>query len=215
LTKNINKLKFACFKSRLLANSNDDDDVHLNENLMNFVTEGLKFHKDLIKETCSHALPYDPSAANDVYRNYQSQTTSIKYGNGPRPKAKPAHLMPIQSAINNQLVPFKTIVSVPTKPAKFTVPHMFVSLDNTHERNERDSDLFASSLSTYSNVSDSFNQQNQTENSDKTFFITEDPRASTNLQTSENVKKNDWDDFVISKLSENTAKWIVAKRTHS
>lgn len=185
-------------KSRVYKTLEDiDDDIHINENLMKFVSEGLKFDIEVVKSKCAHALPYDQNALNEYFKNKNVLSNNVIINqHKPKPRQNERKLSEScnKKETGQELVPI-TSTKESIEP-KFKPKDIFVS--------DKPNKLPA--IETHDTKAENFFLTEASDDSEKKFELSK--------QSENEVRKTtDWDDFVISQLSENTARWIVAKQT--
>jgi hypothetical protein len=184
-------------KSRVYKTLEDiDDDLHINENLMRFVTDGLKFDVEVVKSKCAHALPYDQTALNEYFKNKNVLSDNVIINqNKPKPKESRKWSDNSKKQITSQELVSVSSTQEEAKP-KFKPSDVFVT-DKPNKLPIIESN--ATKTDNFFLTENTFDSERNIERSVK---------VSTELR-----KTTDWDDFVLSQLSENTARWIVAKQT--
>jgi hypothetical protein len=188
--------------------------VNLNDNLLKFVSDGLKFDHEVVRSSCAHTLSYNPTDLNVFFKNKTELSNNIKILQKTE-QSKPLRKWPkIKAEEEIKAIKYQELIEQPTKISKFNLKNQFIMTTTT------------------TSVKKSFTESQIIEEDESSdgVFLTEEPtkkillekkepltKSLTNLSINSDrkEKKSDWDDFLISKLSENTARWIIAKKTDS
>ena len=203
--------------------------MHLNENLLKFVTDGLKFDNDVVKSTCAHALTYNPSDGVELFKNKTQLSNNVRILQRteiPKPLRKWPKL---KEQIVPKAIEYKELIDEPQKLAKldFKSKQIFEVLNK--DRKGSHALKSGSILTAKSFLVSEATDENPNAKGDG-FFLTETTTAFKSSRKKVTMKNddmkllsksltnveslsNDWDDHLMSKISENTARWIIAKKT--
>jgi hypothetical protein len=110
----------------------DLDRMAIDENILDFVSDGLQFDRQVIETTAAHTLPYNPAYVAEIFQNKHSlggdvhlepNKYKLKYMNiarGRRPdKTKPPPRNPYNEMVLYEDLESAELVSVPPAPTKF------------------------------------------------------------------------------------------------
>ena len=207
--------------------------MQINSKLLEFVTDGLKFDQNVVKEKAAYALPYSPRYVKEIYENKHDLGNNLiidpnKYKQKPNVlKYKTSIKLNSKNSEELKAIEYEQ----PKKPFKFKSKELFItekkhslsssesnlaelefvdkrlskSLDSLKE-NDNDGNFFITETS-YEVESTYGKKKEQHHKQEKKEFVREDSAAKLKQM----VRVN-WDDQLIDSLSENTARWLVMKK---
>jgi hypothetical protein len=210
----------------------DENEVILNDNLLKFVTDGLNFETDVVKTSCAHALTYNPTDRVELFKDKTKLSNNVRIlqkTDIPKPLRKWPKLREknIQKAIE-----YHEMLNEPERPPKidFKSKQYFEVVNRNKESNTAKSSSIRTAKSFI--ITENANNEDLKEKDDGVFLTEatlikssrkkvtiekEDTKVTskslTNLETLSEMPTNEWDEYLISKISENTARWIIAKKT--
>lgn len=209
---------------------------------MQFVTEGLKFDQDVLKTTCAHALPYDPTEVKQIFKNKTDLGDNLRISQKLEQPKRLRKWPNGNQKVGLDLMPYQELINQPAKDVKFKPKDPFITVDSSDDEYNQQKPLAIDNvpfsekekITTVTKPVDHKQAEVEQVKSDAV-FLTETSEMDSTIRAGDQKKlslsksltnldfnskeqarrKNDWDDYVLSKLSENTARWIVGKKTDS
>ena len=205
----------------------EENEINLNHNLLNFVTDGLKFDNEVVKSTCAHTLAYNATDGIEIFKNKTQLSNNVRIlqkNDVPKPLRKWPKL---KSESSLKAIEYEELINEPNKPAKINFQknnyfevvtkagrRLAGSLDRvksfaiseiTTEESKDDIGVFLTEATIHRSAKKNLNIEN--------VEMLSKSLTNIDLKSDNSLKKDDWDNYLISKLSENTARWIVSKKT--
>lgn len=216
--------------------------MQINEQLLDFVSDGFKFTPEVVRSKAKHALPYKTNLVNEIFEDRNKLGNDIflvkrqksvifnKYPNNSERirterKNNSNEMLCIENGENNYDALNAEYALVKFKPKNY-FNNKFASSsdlsmaegDEVKNLNQRSKSL--DNINEDIEVEGVFLTETRPESAEKKLVKKNEPsqlKQSLNenaldLQLVEQPKQK-WDDHLLSQLSENTARWIAMKNT--
>ncbi len=217
---------FHATKARVVHTSAaiDEEDVEVNENLLEFVSDGFKFDPAVVRAKARHALPYDPGEINEILENKNDLGNDILL-------LKRTRSVVLSKYQNNNVNRLRS-VKEPDESANQQM--LAIESGSVSDYSALDTELalvkfqpkvyFANKTSDESADAPGDELELKDEDGVEGVFLTEAepekvgvkrPVLNENALELQSVERTvvKWDDHLIDQLSENTARWIAVKNT--
>ena len=198
--------------------------------MLKFVTDGLNFETEVVKTTCAHALTYNPTDGTELFKDKTQLSNNVRILQKTE-IPKPLRKWPKLKEKNAQkAIEYHEMISEPEKPRKIefkskqffevlntkgsftaksssirTAKSFIVSEDASEDSKDKSDGVFLTETTPIK-----FSRKKVTIDKQDTKITS---KSLTNLESLSEMPTNEWDDYLISKISENTARWIIAKKT--